>query len=155
MAENRISASLSAEDVQAIRAALASIKEKLPFLVDLTPEESKSLPRLGDKSRAFVAKALEVAQSNPSILPGYFDVEEMRQDLELFETLYPLMMQFAQVAELLSDTVALAGSEAYAAARLVYAFAKASNLGEGMEPLLEDMGKRFKRSRATKTPTTT
>lgn len=38
-----------------------TIKQKLPFLIDLIAEERKSLPKMGDKSRAFVSKALEVA----------------------------------------------------------------------------------------------
>ncbi|NJK59693.1 MAG: hypothetical protein HC918_04785 [Oscillatoriales cyanobacterium SM2_1_8] len=143
-ADNRLSAELTAADLAAIRAALATIQEKLPFLIDLTPEESKTLARMGDKSRAFVAKALEVAESNPEILPGFFEVSEMRQDLTLYEALYPVAMQLAQLSELVNDTIALAGSEALTSARLVYKFAKASNVGAGLEPLIADMGKRFR-----------
>ncbi len=51
MTENRISASLSPEDKLAVLAAIATIKEKLPFLLGLSRSESKSLQRLGDKSR--------------------------------------------------------------------------------------------------------
>lgn len=36
MAENRISASLAPADKEAVMQAIATIKEKLPFLVDLT-----------------------------------------------------------------------------------------------------------------------
>jgi len=144
MTDNRIDSSLSSTDQQAVREAIAAIREKLPFLVDLTPEESKSLSRMGDKSRAFVAKALEVAESNPDILPRAFDVAEMRQDLELYEALYPIAMQLAQLAELVGDTLALAGSEALTSARMVYKFAKASSLDAGLEPLIEDMSKRYR-----------
>ena len=104
MTENRISASLTPEDQQAVLAAIATIKEKLPFLLGLSPEESKSLPRLGDKSRAFVAKALEVATQNPDFLPRSFDIEEMRKDVELFEALYPITLALSQLQELLDDT---------------------------------------------------
>lgn len=144
MTENRIHAALSPENQQAVRAAIAAIQSNLPFLIDLTPEESKSLSRMGDKSRAFVAKALEVAESNPNILPRFFDPAEMRQDLELYEALYPIAMQLAQLSELVGDTLALAGSEALGSARLVYKFAKASDLGAGLEPLIDDMAKRYR-----------
>lgn len=144
MSDNRISAELTAADLEAIRTALNTIKDKLPFLVDLTPEESKALSRMGDKSRAFVSKALEVAETNPEILPRYFDVSEMRQDLALYEKLYPVAMQLAQLSELVNDTIALAGSEAHDGARLVYKFAKASDAGAGLEPLVADMGKRYR-----------
>lgn len=49
--------------------AIATIKEKLPFLVDLSADDRKTLPKMGDKSRAFVSKALEVAAQNPEFLP--------------------------------------------------------------------------------------
>lgn len=54
-------------------AAIATIKTKLPFLIDLSVEERKALLKLGDKSRAFVSKALEVATQNPDFLPRSFD----------------------------------------------------------------------------------
>ena len=55
MSDNRISASLSQADRDAVMKAIATIREKLPFLVDLTTEERRSLPKMGDKSRAFVS----------------------------------------------------------------------------------------------------
>lgn len=58
MAENRISTSLSQADREAVIAAVSTIREKLPFLMDLTTEERRSLPKMGDKSRAFVSKTL-------------------------------------------------------------------------------------------------
>ncbi|MBC6480869.1 MAG: hypothetical protein GDA56_26925 [Hormoscilla sp. GM7CHS1pb] len=145
MTENRISASLKPEDKQAVLAAIATIKEKLPFLLGLSPEESKSLPRLGDKSRGFVTKALEVATQNPDFLPRSFDIEEMRKDVELFEALYPITLALSQLQELLDDTVALAGSEAYMAALAVYNYAKVTKGDAGLEAAVDDMARRFAR----------
>ena len=145
MTENRISASLTPEDKLAVLAAIATIKEKLPFLLGLSPQESKSLLRLGDKSRAFVAKALEVATQNPDFLPRSFDIEEMRKDVELFEALYPITLALSQLQELLDDTVALAGSEAYMAALAVYNYAKATKGDAGLEAAVDDMARRFAR----------
>ncbi|MBC6422653.1 MAG: hypothetical protein GDA38_14830 [Hormoscilla sp. SP12CHS1] len=145
MTKNRISASLTPEDKQAVLAAIDAIKEKLPFLLGLSPEESKSLLRLGDKSRGFVAKALEVATQNPDFLPRSFDIEEMRKDVELFEALYPITLALSQLQELLDDTVALAGSEAYMAALAVYNYAKATKGDAGLEAAVDDMARRFAR----------
>jgi hypothetical protein len=61
MPDNRISATLSQADQQAVLSAINTIREKLPFLIDLTPEERRTLPRMGDRSRGFVSQALEVA----------------------------------------------------------------------------------------------
>ena len=148
MTDNRIDASLSAADREAVLKAIATIKEKLPFLIDLTPEERKSLPKLGDRSRAFVAKALEVATQNPDILPRSFDTEEMRRDVELFEALYPILLSLSQLKELVDDTFLAAGSEAYVAALSVYGYAKASGNTQGLDTALDELGRRF----ARKTP---
>ena len=43
MSDNRISASLSQADRDAVMKAIATIREKLPFLVDLTTEERRAL----------------------------------------------------------------------------------------------------------------
>lgn len=145
MATNQFSTTLTPADRDAVMAAIATIKEKLPFLIDLTAEQRKSLPKMGDKSRAFVSKALEVATQNPDFLPRNFDLDEMRKDVQLFEQLYPLVLSLAQLQELVDDTCMAVGSEAYAAALLVYNYAKASGEGSGLDTLLEDMGQRFAR----------
>jgi hypothetical protein len=72
-----ISAALTQSDRDAVMSAVATIKAKLPFLVDLTADERKALPKMGDKSRAFVSKALEVATQNPDFLHRSFDLDEM------------------------------------------------------------------------------
>ena len=53
MPDNRISAELSQADQQDILVAIKAIRENLPFLIDLTPEERSSLPTTGDKRRGF------------------------------------------------------------------------------------------------------
>src|SRR5438270_8919793 len=126
MQENRISATLSDADKQAVLSAIQTIRQKLPFLVDLTPEERHALPKMGDKSRAFVEQALNVAEQNEDILPRSFDVAEMRRDVELIQALDPLLPALAQLQELVEDTYIAVGSEAYTAALAVYQYAKAS-----------------------------
>lgn len=150
MTDNRVSATLSAEDRQAVLAAIQTIREKLPFLIDLSPEDRRSLPSMGDKSRAFVSKALEVAKQNPDFLPRSFDIEELEKDVALFEALYPIWQALSQLTELLDDTKMAVGSEAYVGALLVYNYAKNSPLAVGMDELVDDLGKRFaRRSRST------
>lgn len=152
MTSNRISASLSQADRDAVMAAIVTIKEKLPFLIDLTVEERKALPKMGDKSRAFVSKALEVATQNPEFLPRSFDIEEMRRDVQLFEGMYPIVMAMMQLQELLDDTYIALGSEAYAAALTVYTFAKASGQGAGLESVVDELGQRFVRKSRKEKP---
>jgi hypothetical protein len=145
MTPNRISTALAPTDRDEVMAAITTIKEKLPFLIDLTLEERKSLPKMGDKSRAFVSKALEVATQNPDFLPRSFALEEMAQDVALFESLYPILLSLTQLHELVDDTVMAVGSDAYAAALVVYNFAKASGRGSGLDAVADEMGRRFAR----------
>ncbi|MBE9208435.1 hypothetical protein IQ244_18240 [Nostoc sp. LEGE 06077] len=145
MAENRISANLTTADRDAVMQAIATIKEKLPFLIDLTTEDRRTIVKMGDKSRAFVSKALEVATQNPNFLPRSFDIEEMRRDLALYEALYPVLLSLTQLQELVDDTCMASGSEAYTAALAVYNYAKASGDVAGLDSVIDEMGRRFTR----------
>jgi hypothetical protein len=154
MPENRVSATLNDTDRQAVLAAINTIRTKLPFLIDLSPEERRSLPRMGDKSRGFVTQALEVATLNPDILPRTFDVDEMRKDVELLSALSSVQTAVAQLNELLDDTVMAVGSEAYAAALLVYQYTRAAGKGTALDSALDGLAQRFARkSRSISTTT--
>lgn len=145
MADNHISASFSPADREAVMKAIATIRQKLPFLIDLTTEDRRTIVKMGDKSRAFVSKALEVATQNPDFLPRSFDLEEMRRDLALYEALYPVLLSLTQLQELVDDTCMAAGSEAYASALAIYNYAKASGDVTGLDAVIDEMGRRFTR----------
>jgi hypothetical protein len=152
MTDNRVSATLSEADRQAVLAAVETIRQKLPFLVDLSPEQRRALPKMGDKSRAFVAKALAVAQHNSNFLPRSFSVEEFERDVALAEALLPIMVALTSLQEQLTDTYTEVGSEALSASLVVYQYGRNSGEGESLEGLLDDMGQRFARkSRGAKT----
>ena len=152
MTDNRITASLSPADQEAVLAAIQTIKQKLPFLLDLAPDERRALPKLGDKSRAFVAKALEIAIQNPNFLPRAFDLEEMRRDAALFEALQPILVALTQMQELVDDTALEVGSEAYASALAVYGYARASGQGIALDELTDALGRRFARKSVSPPP---
>ncbi|SMF96553.1 hypothetical protein SAMN02949497_3954 [Methylomagnum ishizawai] len=143
---NRVNAEISPSQAEAIRAALAALRENLPFLIDLTPDERQGMLKFGEKNRSFVAKAMAVAEQNPDILPRGFNVDEMKADVRLVEDLYPLLHSVQEVLGKLENTYFAAGSEAYAAALLVYQYAKAANVATGaLEDALDDLGRRFAR----------
>jgi hypothetical protein len=145
MADNRIDTTLSQADQQAVLDAINTIRTKLPFLIGLTPDERRDLPKMGDKSRAFVQQALTLAQQNTDILPRSFDVEEMRRDVELIESLQPIRQALAQLQELVEDTYLEIGSEAYTAALMVYNYAQTSGKSGMLDQMVDQMGQRFAR----------
>ncbi|MBD2101381.1 hypothetical protein [Leptolyngbya sp. FACHB-261] len=145
MNNNLVSAELPSDDLQAVLSNLTNVREILSFLVGLTPARRRSLSRMGDKTRAFVHKAVELADQNPELMPRCLDVDEMRRDINLVESLYPIMLSLVQLQELVEDTYLLAGSEAYAAARMAYNSARANGKDAGLNTAVVDMGRRFGR----------
>ena len=142
---DNISATLTAETRDEILTKINTIKQQLPFLIDLTTEERRSLTKMGDKSSAFVTKALEVATQNPDFLPRAFNIEEMRKDVELMQMLQPILMVINQLQDLIEDTYMQVGSEAYSAALNIYNYAKNSPSGSALEGVAEELGRRFAR----------
>lgn len=143
--ENRITAELTKTDRDQVLDFINQSRALLPFLIDLTIEERKSLPKMGDKSRAFVSQALTIAEQDDSFLPRSFDVAEMRKDVELTEQLLPLITSLSKFLELLEDTYTLAGSDAYAAGLIVYNSAQRQGKGVALDNLLDTLGQRFAR----------
>ncbi|MGD8781768.1 MAG: hypothetical protein PVH88_22735 [Ignavibacteria bacterium] len=152
MTENRVSAALEQTDLDEILTSLSGIETKLSFLVDLSIDEKMQLVKFGDRSVAFVNKALELINRTDEFLPRSFDVEEFKKDADLYNKLYSILQPMRMLLEKLEDTQMLAGSEAYSSALLVYQHAKMSkNTLGGLESIVDDLGKRFVRKSATVT----
>lgn len=113
--DNKISATLSAQDVTDVLAAFATIKAKMPFLVNLTPAERKSLPTLGTERGAMDDAFSSAMAAHPELVPSFVDVAEMAKDRALWLQLADLLQCGAEVCEGIEDTHALAGSDIYMA----------------------------------------
>ena len=111
--DNRISATLSDADKAAVLAAFQVIKDKLPFRVNLSPEERQSTPTLGTQ-RGGMDEAFSTAMAaHPELVPTFVDVPEMELDRTLWLQLGEILQCAAEVCEGISDTHALAGSDIY------------------------------------------
>lgn len=142
---NRISASLTAQDVSDVKAAIATIESKLPFLLGLNAEEKQRLPKISRSNKFFVDDTIKVARENQSLLPQYFNLPEFEKDYQLFKKLSDISLSLSQLAEKVSDTKTLAGSESYVAALSVYKMVQyASQAGiPGTDSLYELLKARF------------
>jgi hypothetical protein len=143
---NRISVDISTEDLQAIQAAVQVLQERLmPKLVMLGAEVRRELPKMGDKTVAFVRKAAEYARADAGLRPAYLDLEELNRDLKAVDDLTALQRPLDQISAALDDSVLAAGSDAYAAALTYYhAIKGAARAGvPGAEAVLSDLGQRF------------
>lgn len=145
MPSQNITATLSDADIQDIKAAFQTIQQKLPFLVNLTPDERRSLVKMGDKSLAFVNNSLSAAQTNRDILPANFDVEEFTRDYQLSLALTELLTGLRQLEEQMDDTLMAVGSEAMNSSLTVYNYVKtAAKSTPGLKRVAEQLGERFK-----------
>jgi len=152
MPYQNISAKLTEADVQAIKEALATIQDKLPFLVNLTVEERRKLFKMGNKSHAFVSNSLTAAQSNRGILPASFNVDEFVSDYQLATTLTDIHLGLQQLTEKVDDTLMAVSSEAMSSSLTVYDYVKtAAKKTPGLKAIADQLGERFKAMR-TKAP---
>ncbi|MBD2464235.1 hypothetical protein H6G89_24840 [Oscillatoria sp. FACHB-1407] len=142
-----IDAILPPAEVDEVLAALDAIRQKLSFLTGLTPTERRQIAKLGLKSQTFVVKALDVATQYSNLMPRCLNIEEARRDLALFEALNPVLQSLSQLRELVEDTQMVAGSEAYAAARVAYSSIKTVGKSVGLDEVKDDLAQRFRKTR--------
>ena len=143
---NNISVVLDDQTLNEIRAAITVLRTKLvPLLKTLPAQDRKELPKLGDKSTAFVQKAFEYTGIHPDLVPGFLDRQAFQIDLEGLQQLQSLERELAPVNDALSDSILLAGSEAYQAALLFYGNVKSArkvNIGSAAS-VYDDLAARF------------
>ena len=154
MDPNTISATLSIDDQQAIRAAVETLRQKLPFLIDLTMEERKAIAKLGDKTQGFVQKAWEIANQHEHLFAAAF-LDEMRKDAQLLDVLSAIELSIQTLAKKLNDTKMQVGAEAYAAARTVYLVTKTPFAKAALRDASDDLARHYGRKRKTEASTPT
>lgn len=145
---NVISIQIPPEDLQAAEDALKLAASKLaPYLIALTPEERRTIPKMSDGSEPFVLKVMDYATADSKFAPPYMDVPEMKKDLDAVLQLKPLLNLATALQSNLDDTTMLAGSEAYVAALSYYNSVKmAAKMNvPGAKTIYEDLFKRFQK----------
>lgn len=144
--QNLVSLNIPPQDAKEISKAIETLKAKLlPALKTLTNEEKNELSKMGDKSVAFVEKALEYCNANPDLAPPFLDVNEFKADFNTVTELRSYYAPLLQITSSLSDTMTLAGSDAYSAALMFYNsvhYAQKSNVAKA-GTIYNDLSARF------------
>ena len=120
MYSNFISSTISQDQINEIIAAIDRINAKLPTLVSLTNEELSSLPKVSMKNIDFIHEVLDFADTYPDLVPSHIDVQEIRKDLRLIESISKILKPMKQLVKKLEDCALLAGSEAYIPSLAIY-----------------------------------
>ncbi|HEX3048894.1 MAG TPA: hypothetical protein VHY08_29375 [Bacillota bacterium] len=143
---NQISLTIPEQDLNEIKACIEKLNAKLlPLLKTLSPADRHELPKMGDKTIAFVQKALLHCQQNPDMVPQFMDVNEFAIDVKAIEILRAIYQPLLQLVDSISDTMILSGSEAYSASLMFYSSTKAAMKlrVQKAETIYSDLSARF------------
>jgi len=143
--DNRISATMSAQDVTDVLAAIQVIRTKMPWLISISNEERQQIPKLGDKTVGFDEKCAMYMASNPEFLPGFIDIAEVNKDRNLRSPLMQVQPHLSTLAESFGDTLLVTSSEIYLADLAYYANVReAAKRGRpGADTIFNDLKVRF------------
>jgi hypothetical protein len=147
---NRISIQIPDKELQLALQKLAEVSAMLePYLIALTAEERRQIPKMSDGNAPFVEKALRYAKGQPDLAPAYLKIEEMDIDFKAVNDLAKIFQEVTRLGSALDDTIKLAGSEAWMAALAYYNSVKMGTKLNvpGAKPVYEDLRKRFGSSR--------
>ena len=132
--------------------ALKKIKEAradlAPFLHPLTTKQREELPKMGDKTLAFVTKMAEYAQSLSDLMPSYLDVPGLVIDANTSNALLPVFQELDGFATDVDSTRMVAGSEGYVGGLIGYGALQgaAKNNQPGAQAAIDTVSPRFARS---------
>lgn len=91
-----------------------------PFETEIAKDDLKSLSQIADGRLPFVEKCSDYAVSDPEHVPAIVDVAEFQKDLDAYKDLREMVRPLRQILSILETSMAVAGSEAWAAARAYY-----------------------------------
>lgn len=152
--ENKVKFEMSKEEKTQVNDAIKLLTNILePKLITLSVNEKKSLPKMGDKTLAFVEKSVEYGGMYPSFIPDFIDVKESKSDLEAVSLLRQLFLPLERITNQLDDTITQAGSEAYTSALAIYkVFKNAASMGQaGASEASTELKARFPGKRISST----
>ncbi|MFT3754271.1 MAG: hypothetical protein QM800_15825 [Paludibacter sp.] len=152
MAQNLISATLSATEAAEVLQSLTTVKEKLPFLSTLQATEVKYLFKVGNAYLPFLDRIYQVVINHPEVLPAVFNKEEFLHDYELVNTMRPIFNMVNELAEGVQKTFFSATSDAMVSALEVYAAVKINkDKVPGLSVISDEMAEFFKKAKTKST----
>ena len=140
-----IIATLADADVQKAQSDVQDIWTLLPFMVNISGDEKKAIPKMGSGSVGWVEKAMDYVQANPQFVPQYLNVANLKSQLQLTKQLAPIFETVNQLHTALDSTYAVVGSEVYVAALSFYNSVRdaAKRDVPGAKAIYDDLQSRF------------
>lgn len=123
-----------------------------PYLKDLTADQRRSIPKMADKTGAFVDTMKVHMVASPQFAPKYVDLAKFAAVVEAMHALRTLQVIVVQLADLIDDTLVLQGSLALRDALACYeTTTRAAKRGEPMaEVIVKEARPRWVKTRRAK-----
>jgi hypothetical protein len=137
-----------------IMAAFATIKAKLPFLINLSMEEKRRMPNIGTERGGMVDTFTIEMGLHPDLIPTYVDMPELAIDSALFTQLDTIKACANELCEGINDTHQAVGSDMYLAYLSFYNNVKqaAKRNVPGANTVLDNLKRFFPRGGGTPPP---
>lgn len=152
--QNLVSTELTSQAVTDITTAVATIRAKLPFLLNLNEKQRKELQNITEASQGIVQATINFVAQHPEALPGTFDIGEFNKDAALLAPLQQVCSLIRGLNTDSQDTLRALHSDLYGETLDVYAAAKVSNRAGGYDDYINTVKTRFPKGRRKSTPTT-
>ena len=111
MTENHITISITQAQVDTVLAALKTLDDSLPGLIELTPEQRKTMSHYSDKDLGFILKTLSLAEQHPEIFPSSFNLDAMRRDVDTQQKLDTILYALTLLTGKFQDSRFAAASQ--------------------------------------------
>jgi len=146
-----------------ILAAIATLKQKLPFVIGLTNEQRQRMLKLGDKTAAFEEKSATYMANRPDLIPPYVDMIELAKDRAARAQVAVIKRALAEITQSVDDTDMQLAHEILLPDMSFYHNVQLSahNKVPGAQAIYDDLAERFpgskgsaaaKAAKAAKTP---
>ena len=154
--DNRISAAVTDAVVTDILGHIGAIHSALAFLVNLTPEEKRSLISIKTARAGMDNDFVNAMTMHPTLVPSYVNMTEVAKDKELRRQLNRIAGPSAELCEALNDTIALAAHDSMMAYLSFYSAAKeaAKRNVPGADTVVASLAQYFPRRGPTPPPPT-
>ncbi len=154
MAQNLANIQLTPAEITALKGALQTIRTTLgDRAVSLTPDQRKTLVKMGDNTRVFCQQAVTGLEANIGSMPPDLDVPGLVQDFADYTALEPIVAEYEAVGELLDDTLKALSSDVMTSSIIGVTFLKALNrINPALDNLLGSL-KQVRRRKSSKAAT--
>ncbi|KQM64655.1 hypothetical protein ASE74_11615 [Pedobacter sp. Leaf216] len=148
---NKISAEITAEQMAKVTAQLQEARTTLKdvLIFNLSADERQTMLKMGDRTLAFVGRAITHAKQSPNLVPSFLDVTETQKDYKLAADLYEIYLEASKFLRAVDDCMMVAGGEAYESALVFYNAVKGANKSNiaGTQDIYDDLKQQFPRNK--------